>query len=216
MHFVARRAKLSSLRAHERLQENAPMRLGIQLPQKSVEPSAQRICAGCHAMQRRILELEISLAHRAFHSCDRMAHHAAEAGLARGSVFHFANRPVKHAAVEQRGIVAARTPLRRFYAHGVLHVFNALAVPGVTERRKMMRGALPFFVNVRVTSPAGLGLGKIICRNFAAVRRLCRTWKKRAARPVALAVHRRGRDRWIFDPVTALPGSNSYPVRAKN
>src|ERR1700689_5173301 len=167
-------------------------------------------------MQCRVLELEISLTHRAFHSCDRMAHHAAEAGLARGRIFNFADRTVKHAAVEQRGIVASGAPLRRFYSDGVLHVLEALAIPSIVEGRKMVRRTLPFLVNVCVAALAGIGFGKIIRGNLPAVGRLGGTRKKRTARAIAFAVHGSRRDRRILDPVTAFPGSGPYPASAEN
>ena len=190
------------------------MWLGIELRQKIVQAAHQRIRARRHAVQRRIFQLEISLPHRAFHFCNRVAHHAAESRLPRRSVFHLANGMVEHAAEKQRGIVAARAPLRGLHAHGVLHVLDALAVPGIVERRKMMRRALPFLVNVRMATLAGSGLGKIIRGNLPAVGRLRRARKERPARPIALALHRSRGYRRVFDAVRALPGNRAQPPRS--
>jgi len=72
-----------------------------------------------------------------------MAHHAAEAGLARGRIFNFADRTVKHAAIKQRRIVASGAPLRRFYSDSVLHVLDALAIQALLKEEKMVRRTLP-------------------------------------------------------------------------
>ena len=192
------------------------MRLGIQVCQKIVEAAHERVGARRHPVQRRIFQFEISLAHCAFHFCNRVTHHAAESRLSSRSVFHLANGMVEHAAEKQRRIVAARAPLRGFHAHGVLHVFDALAVPRIVERGKMMRRALPFFVDVRVAPLARSGLRKIIRGNLPAVGRLRGARKERAARPIAFAVHRSRRHRGIFDAVCAFPGNCAQPPRARN
>ena len=134
MNFVAGRAELGGLRAHEGLEEHAAVGLGIQLGEIIVNAADEWIFAGGKFVQRGIFELEIGLAHRAFHLRDRVAHHAAEAGLRGRCVFDLADRTIELAAVEQRGIVAAGAPFGRLHADYFLHVLDALAIPGIIER----------------------------------------------------------------------------------
>ena len=70
MDFVAGGAELGGLRAHEGLEEHAAVGLGIQLGEVIVDAPDDGILAGGKFVQRGILELEIGLAHRAFHLRD--------------------------------------------------------------------------------------------------------------------------------------------------
>src|ERR1700722_10574586 len=98
-----------------------------------------------------------------------MAHHAAEPGLTRWRIFDFADRPIEHSAIKQRGFVATRAPFRRLDPNGVLHVLDAFSVPLIIERREMMRGTLPLFIDVSMAALAGIRLHEIIRGNMSAI-----------------------------------------------
>src|SRR6266852_9100164 len=101
--------------------------------------------------------------------------------------------------------MAAAAPFRWLHAAHVLHVFNALAVPLVVERRKMMRRALPLFINVSVTTLAGLRLQKITRRNVFAIGGLRGTGEKLPVRAVAFLIHGSRRKRRILHSIRVLP-----------
>src|SRR5579862_5442559 len=107
-----------------------------------------------------------------------MAHHAAEAGLRGRRVFDFPDRTIEHTAIEESWIVAAGAPLGRLHADHVLHVLDALAIPGVVERGKMMRGALPLLVDIGVAALAALRLREVGGRNLTVMQRLRRARKE--------------------------------------
>src|ERR1700722_7678068 len=130
-----------------------------------------------------------------------MAHHAAESRLPRRGIFHFADWPVEHSAIKQRGIVATRAPFRRLHPDGVLHVLDAFSVPLIIERREMMRGTLPLFIDVRMAALAGIRLHEIIRGNVSAMGGLSGAWEIRALRTVCIVAHRRRRDGGVLDAV---------------
>ena len=161
MDFVAGGAELSCLRAHERLEEYAAVGLGIQFGEVIVNAPDDGILAGGKFVQCGIFELEIGLAHRAFHLCDRVAHHAAEAGLSGRRVFDFADGAIEHAAIKESWIVAAGAPFRWLHAGYILHVLDAFAIPRIVEGGEMVRGALPLLVDVGVAALAALRLHEV-------------------------------------------------------
>ena len=81
VHLVAGGAELRSLISHERLQKNAAMRLGIQIGEQIVDGTHHGVLAGGNLMELRILQIEVSLSHRALHAGDGVAHHAAKSCL---------------------------------------------------------------------------------------------------------------------------------------
>src|SRR6266404_2809627 len=85
---------------------------------------------------------------------------------------------------------ATGAPFRRLHARDFLHVLDALAVPLVVERRKMVDGTIPLFVDVGVAALASIGLHKVFGRDVAAMSGLSGAGEKFALRPVALAIHR--------------------------
>ena len=190
MDFVTAGAEFPGLFAHERLQEGAAMRLRIHLHHEVVQRAHHRIFAGGEFMQFRIFENEIALAHGAFHVDDAVAHHATEPGLCRRSIFNLANRRIEHSAEEQRRIVTASTPFGGFHPGDVLHVLNTFAIPLIVEGRKVMRRAVPLFVDVFVAPLASLRLHEIFRGNVFSVFGLRGTWEKFAGGTVAFTVHR--------------------------
>src|SRR5271155_1632119 len=140
-------------------------------------------------MQGGIFEIKIPLPHAALHVSDRMAHHAAQTGLGFGAMNDLLDWRVHQAAVKDGGIVAAAAPLRRLCANRILHVFDALAIPLIVERREMMRRTKPLIVDVLVAAFAGVGLHKELAGNFLTAVDLSRTRKEWAIRTVAFAIH---------------------------
>ncbi len=134
MNFVTRGTELCRLLAHKRLEEDAPMRLWIQLDQEVVKRADHRILARCEFMQLGIFKVEIGLAHGAFHVGDGVAHHAAESGLGFGRVDDLFDRRIHFAGVEHGRIMASAAPFRRFGANGILHILDRLAIPLIVER----------------------------------------------------------------------------------
>src|SRR5579864_9403537 len=106
----------------------------------------------CKFVQSWIFQHKVALAHGAFHFHDAVAHQAAEAGLGFRSIFDLVDGGIEFAAEEQRGVVTSRTPFTGLHARDVLHIFDALAIPLIVEGRKMMRGAFPLLINIRMAS----------------------------------------------------------------
>ena len=77
MDFVARRAELGRLFAHERLHECSAMRLGVQVCDEFFGVLYEGVLAGGEAVQRRIRDLEIAVAHGAADMGDGVAGDAA-------------------------------------------------------------------------------------------------------------------------------------------
>ena len=84
--LVARRAEVGGLLFHERLQERAPMRLGVHVHDEVVEEPHDGLLARGQIRQRRILHREAALAHRAVDRDDRVTRHAPEPGLRFGRI----------------------------------------------------------------------------------------------------------------------------------
>jgi hypothetical protein len=111
MNLVATGAEFRRLGPHKGLQKYPAMRLRIQADDIVMEPSHDRVLAGGHCMQRRIFQREVSLAHRAFHRSNRMAHHAAQAGARFRAVDNLLDWGIEKAAVKQSGIMSSGAPL---------------------------------------------------------------------------------------------------------
>src|SRR6266700_325843 len=112
--------------------------------------------------------------------------------------------------------MTAGAPLGRFHAGDVLHILDAFAIPLIVERRKVVRGTVPLFVNVGVAAFASLRLHKVFCRNVFAVPRLRGTRKELPAGAVAFAVHGlRGHMR-IDDAIAVFPRDVADPPGASS
>src|SRR5256885_4307019 len=107
--------------------------------------------------------------------------------------------------------MAARAPFRCPHARNLLHVLNAFPVPLIVERRKMMRRAVPLFVNIRVAPLARIRLHEIFRGNVSAVLRLRRAWEKFPLWSVSLAIHGRRRRSWIADTIRVPPQHFTRP-----
>ena len=97
--------------AVERLEEDFAVRLRIDVGQLVVHESEQRVVARREVVERRVLDLEVALAHRAADLGDRVAGRAAEARLRFRRVDLLLDRPIEPAVEEHRVIVAAGAPL---------------------------------------------------------------------------------------------------------
>ena len=161
VHLVTGRTELRRVRAHERLEKRTAVRLGVQANQEVVERTDHRIFASRQFMKLRVLQEKITLAHSAFHLHDAVAHQASETRAGFRTAHNLFDRRIEQAAVEQRRIVATGAPFRRLHARDFLHVLDALAVPLVVERRKMVDGTIPLFVDVGVAALASIGLHEI-------------------------------------------------------
>ncbi len=105
-------------------------------------------------MQRRILDGEIAVAHAAAHMHDGVARHAPQAVLRFGRVYLFLHWAVE-TAIEKHGVVVTpRAPLAPLRAAQFLHVKNGAAIELVIERREVVHGRLPLFVDVLMTLAA--------------------------------------------------------------
>src|SRR5579863_6120 len=110
-------------------------------------------------MQRRVLDRESVVAHRAVNVNDCMAARAGESRLSLRRIYlrldRFLETPIeKHCMVMTAG--APLAALRR--ALCVLHVFDGLPVKLVIERAEMMGRCVPFVINLLVALSAGLGI----------------------------------------------------------
>ena len=154
VHLVARRAELRRLLAMERLEERLAVRLRIDVEQLIVRELQQRVLARRQVVQRRILDDEVALSHRALDVRDRVARRAGEAGLRFRRVDLLLDRPIEPSVEEHRVIVTAGAPLRRLRADDVLHVLDRFAVPLVVERREVVHRRVPLIVDVLVAAAA--------------------------------------------------------------
>src|SRR3977135_1123834 len=87
----------------------------------------------------------------------------------------------------------ATAPLPRLRPRHVLHVLNALAIPLVVERRKVVRRTFPLFVNILVASLTNFRFHKVLAWNLAAPGTLRGTGEEWTRSAVAFLVHRSGR-----------------------
>ncbi len=172
---------------------------------KSCKLAHDRILARGEFVQLGIFEVEVPLAHRAFHVRDGVAHHAAQSGLRFGTVHDLLDRSIHQAAVEHGRIVASAAPFRRLGADRVLHVLDDLAIPLIVERREMVGRAVPLVVDVFVAALAGVGLHEELAGNLLLAIDLRGTGKEVAVGAVAFAVHGVGRHGRIFDAIARLP-----------
>ena len=62
---MTRGAELGALVSVERLQEGLAVRTGCEIDQQVVRPAQDRVVAGRQIVQRRILDDELALTHRA-------------------------------------------------------------------------------------------------------------------------------------------------------
>ena len=154
VNLVTRRAELRGLFPMERLDERVAVRLRVELDELVVHGAKETVLARRQIVQRRVLDDEVPLAHRALHARDRVARGARESGLRLRRVDLLLDRAVEPAVEEHRVIVAAGAPLRRLRADDVLHVLDRLAVPLIVERREVMRRGVPLVVDVLVASAA--------------------------------------------------------------
>ena len=92
----------------ERLQERLAVRLRVEERQLVVRERQERVLAGREIVQRRVLDREVPLPHRAADVRDRMARRAAQPGLRFRRVDLLLDRPVEPAVEEHRVVVAAR------------------------------------------------------------------------------------------------------------
>ena len=202
VHLVARRAEVRGLLAVERLQEHAPVRRRVELEQVVVGPGQDRVLAHRQVVQRRVLDLEVSLAHRAAHVHDRVARRAAEAVLRLGRVDLLLDRPVEAAVEEDGVVVAARAPLAGPGADRVLHVLDRLPVPLVVERREVVRRGVPLVVDVLVALGAGGARHEEVGGDDLAAVGVRGGGEERRARAGAFAVHAERRQRRVHDALS--------------
>ena len=216
VHLVAGGAKLRRLVAHERLQEDAAMRLGIQLDQEIVQLAGNRIFGRGQFVKLGIFEIEVRLAHGALHVGDGVTHHAAQAGLRFGAMHDLLDGRVHHAGIEHGGIVASATPFRGLRADRVLHVLDRFAIPLIVEGREMVRGAEPLVVDVFVAALAGVRLHEKLAGNFLPAVHLCGTGEERAFGTVAFAIHVIGGHGRILNAVARFPTATHVPRSVTN
>ena len=111
---------------------------GCEPQEQIMRPAEDRVVARRQIVQRRILDDEVALPHRAANVDDGMAGGAAETGLRLGCVDLLSDRLIEAAVEEDRMIVTTRAPLRRRSADHVLHILDRPAIPLVVERREVM------------------------------------------------------------------------------
>ncbi len=211
MHLVAGRAELRRLVLHERLQERAAVRFGVEIRQEVVERLDHRVPAAGQLVQRRILDREVPVAHRAAHVHDRVAGDARQPRLRLRSIDLWTDRLIEPAVEEHRVIVASGAPFARLRPHHALHVLDRFPVELVVEAREVVHRALPLLVDVLVALAALLRVHEEVGRDDAAHVGLGRRGKERRPRPAALARHRQRRVGRVLDAVVrvwerALPG----------
>ena len=195
VHLVAGGAELRRLRSHERLEEDAAVRLRIQPDQEIMQRARHRILRGREFVQLGILQIKIapgpscsSRRRWSGTSCSRVR-------PAIRAMHDLLDRRIHQPAVEHGGIVASAAPLRRLGADRILHVLDRLAVPLIVERRKVVRRTEPLVVDIFVAALAGVGLHEKLAGNFLLAVDLRRTGEERALGAVAFAIHVVGRHR---------------------
>ena len=197
---MAARAELRRLLAVERLEERLAVRLRIDVGELIVREPQPRRVARREIVQRRVLDDEVALAHRAVDARDRVARRAAEPRLRFRRLDLLADRPVEAAVEEHRVVVAAGAPLRRLRADDVLHVLDRFAIPLVVERREVMRRRRPLLVDVAVAAAAHLARLKEARRDRAVDVRVRRRREERARGAGAFVLHPQRRRRGVHDP----------------
>ena len=199
--LVARGAELRGLVRVEALQERARVGAGVELQQVVVARLQEGVLRGREVVQRRVLDREITLSHRALDVDDRVAGQAAEAGLGLGSVDLLADRGVELPGEEHGVVVAAGAPLRRLRPHHVLHVLDGLAVPLVVERREVVGRCVPLVVDVLVAAGAVGAVHEEVRGHRPARARLPRRGEERSPLALALSLHGGGGKRRVHDGV---------------
>ena len=139
---------------------------------KSIKRRTRGFLLATSLCSARIFESVIAVAHRAFHLRDGVAHHAADARPARGRMYSISRWAFEIAGKEQRGIVAACAPFRGLARRSRPACRRCSCDTTVIERRKMVRGALPLFVDVGVAALAGCDSMKIVLGDCFPVMRL--------------------------------------------
>ena len=142
------------------------MRLGIQLTMKSCSARitgfslAASSCSLGYSRTKSPWPMVLFTCTMLWHI--RQLRPACASGLLINLPDRLSNMPLK----SKRRIVAARAPFGGLHAGDILHVLDAFAIPLIVEGRKMMSGAVPLFVNVRVAALAGFRLHEIFRGNF--------------------------------------------------
>jgi hypothetical protein len=152
--FVAGRAELGRLLPVEGLEKRLAMRTGSKVEECVVGRTKKAIRTGRQIVQRRVLDLESALSHRAVDVRDRMAGGAPQARLRFRALDLVLHRLIETATEQQRVVVTPGTPLRGPSADHVLHVLDRFAVPLVVERRKVVHRRVPLLVNIAMAPAA--------------------------------------------------------------
>ncbi len=116
--------------------------------------------------------------------------------------------------IQDGRIVTSAAPLGRLGADRVLHVLDALAVPLIVERRKVMSRAEPLLVDVVVAALAGVRLHEVLAGNFFVPIDLRGTGEKRTLRSITFLIHLPGRQGGIFDAGMARPARLAHVAHA--
>ena len=207
VNLVAGRAKLRNLLRIlvKRLQEDVAVRLGIQSDGEVGESVQIGILAGGKAVEERIFNHVVALAHGAFHLHDGVARHAAQSRLPFRRLLDFADGAVLHHAGKNQGvIVAASAPERRLDAVHVLHVLNRFAIPLVVERRHVVHRTLPLVIDVRMAGLAGFRVQEELRLDGLAIGGLRGAGKGQAALSPTFVLHAQRSGGGIVDDVRGL------------
>ena len=205
VHLVARRTEFSGLLAMEWLQEGVAVRRRIEIQQAIVQPAQRRALARRQIVQRRVLDDEIALAHRAPHVNDGVARRAREPRLRFGRRNLLPDRPVEPSVEEHGVVVAPGAPFRGARADDVLHVLDRFAVPLIVERREVVHRRFPLVVDVGVAAPAGRARREEVGGDDAAAGRVGGRGKERSVGTGAFARHRDRRRRRVLNSKLLLP-----------
>ena len=71
----------------------------------------------------------------------------------------FPDWSIHHAVQQDGGVVTATAPFGRLDPVDILHIHNRFAIPLIVEGGEVMRRFVPLFVDVRMASAFGTGLG---------------------------------------------------------
>src|SRR5215467_1034200 len=167
-------------------------------------------------MQFRIFKEKVALAHGALHFHDAMAHQAAKAGASFRKVYSVLYGRLKLATVKQRRVMTAGAPLRRANTGDFLHVLDALAIPLIVERRKMVHRAVPLRIDVRVTALAGFGFHEILRGDIDVASCLRGTREEFSAGAVAFVIHGVRRHQRIDDAIGSRVAPGDFAHRPKS
>ncbi len=157
------------------------------------------VVAHRQVVERRVLDREVALPHRALDVHDRVAGGAGEAGLALRRVSLALDRLTELAGEEHRVVVAASAPAGGLGPDHGLHVLDRPPVPLVVERGEVVRRRVPLLVDGLVTAAAFLAGHEEVRRDRAAHVRLARGGEERTVPALPLAVHRQGRQLRVRD-----------------